>query len=172
MWERLVSDPLKSRMSAGCVYEKIEWKSVTFSSALIAPRSWNDCLKWKQKRMIQTYMLLLILMTLSSLSCAENKTEVTVSCPEHRNAFGASCYEFVGLRRSFSGAQAWCERHGGHLVFIRDEGTQYFLQRHSDPKKDLWFGAASSASTNLQYPPTAGGKTSQTKIYSYADTHN
>lgn len=122
--------------------------------------------------MFQTHMLLLILMTLSSLCCAEDKTEVTVSCPEHQKAFGASCYEFVGLRRSFSGAQAWCERRGGHLVFIRDEGTQYFLQRHSDPKKDLWFGAASSPSTNLQYPPTVEGKTSEMKIYSYADTHN
>ncbi|XP_076603671.1 polycystin-1-like protein 2 [Chaetodon auriga] len=103
--------------------------------------------------MWQTYVHMLILMTLSCLFCAGNKTKLTVSCPEYQKAFGGSCFEFVGLQRTFSSAQAWCERRGGHLAFIPDEETQYFLQRHLDPKKDMWLGAASSASTNLQYSP-------------------
>ncbi|XP_070832678.1 polycystin-1-like protein 2 [Chaetodon trifascialis] len=103
--------------------------------------------------MWQTYVHMLLLMTLSCLFCAGNKTKSTVSCPEYQKAFGGSCFEFVGLQRMFSSAQAWCERRGGHLAFIPDEETQYFLQRHLDPKKNMWLGAASSASTHLQYSP-------------------
>uniref|UniRef100_A0A8C4F9S5 Polycystic kidney disease protein 1-like 2 n=1 Tax=Dicentrarchus labrax TaxID=13489 RepID=A0A8C4F9S5_DICLA len=102
-------------------------------------------------------MHLLILMTLSCLSCAEDEAKVTVSCPEYQKAFGGSCYEFVGLQHTFFSAQAWCEQRGGHLAFIPDEETQYFLQRHLDPKKDVWLGAAPSTSSNLQYSPTVEG---------------
>lgn len=112
----------------------------------------------KTERMCWATVHLLILMTLSCLACAEDKMEVTVSCPEYQKAFGGSCFEFVGLQRTFFSAQAWCEQHGGHLAFIPDAETQYFLQRHLDPKKDMWLGLAPSASPNLQYAPTVEGK--------------
>lgn len=93
--------------------------------------------------MLQAILHLLILLTLGCHSLAENETNVT--CPEHQRAFGSSCFEFVGIRRSFFSAQAWCEGNGGHLAFIPDEDTQYFLERHMDTKEDFWFGVAPSA---------------------------
>lgn len=93
--------------------------------------------------MHQVILHLLILMTLSCQSLAENETNLT--CPDNQRAFRGSCFKFVGIQRSFFGAQAWCEENGGHLAFIPDEGTQYFLQRHMDNKDDMWFGVAASA---------------------------
>ncbi|XP_031725951.1 polycystic kidney disease protein 1-like 2 [Anarrhichthys ocellatus] len=104
--------------------------------------------------MCWTFVHLLILTTLSCLSSAEVKTKGLVSCPDYQRAFGGSCYEFVDLQHSFISAQAWCEQRGGHLAFIPDEETQYFLQRLSDPEKDLWLGLAPSATPNLQYSAT------------------
>ncbi|KAM6955775.1 polycystin-1-like protein 2 [Lycodopsis pacificus] len=104
--------------------------------------------------MCWTFVHLLILTTLSCLSCAEVKTKGPVSCPDYQRAFGGSCYEFVDLQHSFISAQAWCEQRGGHLAFIPDEETQYFLQRLSDAEKDLWLGLAPSATPNLQYSAT------------------
>ncbi|XP_078118997.1 polycystin-1-like protein 2 [Sander vitreus] len=104
-----------------------------------------------------TIVHLLILMTLSCLSCAEDKTKVPVSCPDFQKAFGGSCYEFVDLQHTFFSAQAWCEQRGGHLAFIPDEETQFFLKRFLDPKKDVWLGIAPSASPNLQYSPIVEG---------------
>lgn len=107
------------------------------------------------------YVPLLILMALSCLSCAEDRMKDTVSCPEHQWPFGSSCYEFVNLQHTFFSAQAWCERCGGHLAFIPDEETHHFLQGHLDPKKDMWFGAASSASKDLQCSLTGEGNRSK-----------
>ncbi|XP_028446278.1 polycystic kidney disease protein 1-like 2 [Perca flavescens] len=104
-----------------------------------------------------TIVHLLIPMTLSCLSCAEDKTKVPVSCPDFQKAFGGSCYEFVDLQHTFYSAEAWCEQRGGHLAFIPDEETQYFLKRFLDPKKDVWLGVAPSASPNLQYSPIVEG---------------
>uniref|UniRef100_A0A667YRT0 Polycystic kidney disease 1 like 2a n=1 Tax=Myripristis murdjan TaxID=586833 RepID=A0A667YRT0_9TELE len=91
-----------------------------------------------------------ILVTLSCLSRAEVETEAAVSCPESQQAFGGSCYEFVSEQHSFLGAQAWCELSGGHLAFILNEETQYFLQEHIDPERDWWLGLAPPAFPNLQ----------------------
>ncbi len=121
----------------------------------------NVCFEVKTKKMCHTYVHLLILMTLICLSCAEEKTKATVNCPGRQKAFGGSCYEFVGLHQTFFSAQAWCEQRGGHLAFITDEETQNFLQRHLDPQEDMWLGAATSASTNLQYSLAVGGKKSE-----------
>ncbi|XP_067459444.1 polycystin-1-like protein 2 [Thunnus thynnus] len=107
--------------------------------------------------MCRTILHLQILMTLSCMSWTEDKTEVTVSCPEYQKAFGGSCYEFVDLKHSFFSAQAWCEQNNGHLAFVPNEDTQYFLQRHLDPKKDIWLGVAPPASSELQDSPTGEG---------------
>ncbi|KAI3355885.1 hypothetical protein L3Q82_004435 [Scortum barcoo] len=100
---------------------------------------------------------LLILLTLSFLAFAEDKRQVTVTCPQYQEAFGGSCFQFVGLQRTFFGSQAWCEQHGGHLAFIPDAETQYFLQKYLDPTKDVWFGLAPSASPNQQHFSTVEG---------------
>uniref|UniRef100_A0A3P8WV19 Polycystic kidney disease 1 like 2a n=1 Tax=Cynoglossus semilaevis TaxID=244447 RepID=A0A3P8WV19_CYNSE len=71
--------------------------------------------------------------------------EDTLTCPELQEGFDGSCYEFVGLRRSFLSAQGWCERGGGHLVFILNDETQQFLQKHLEPEKDWWLGLAPAA---------------------------
>ncbi|KAK7169828.1 hypothetical protein R3I94_000154 [Phoxinus phoxinus] len=63
-----------------------------------------------------------------------------LSCPEHQQAFGSSCYEFVALESSFLSAQAWCERDGGHLAFIQSDETQHFLQKHLQAEQDWWIG--------------------------------
>uniref|UniRef100_A0A669C1R8 Polycystic kidney disease 1 like 2a n=1 Tax=Oreochromis niloticus TaxID=8128 RepID=A0A669C1R8_ORENI len=99
--------------------------------------------------MCQAILHLLILMTLSCHSLAENETNAT--CPEHQRDFRGSCFEFVGIRRSFFSAQAWCEGNGGHLAFIPDKDTQYFLERHMDTKEDFWFGVAPSAEGHLSW---------------------
>lgn len=101
---------------------------------------------------------LLILVTLGRLSCGGDEAELSVSCPGHQRASEGSCYEFVAQERSFSGAQACCEERGGHLAFVPNKDTQHFLQRHLDPEKDVWLGVALSASPNLQYSATVGGK--------------
>lgn len=112
--------------------------------------------------MYPTVLHLLILVTHSCLAPVAKDL-----CPKSQKAFRGSCYEFVGLQRSFSSAQAWCEQSGGHLAFIPDEDTQYFMQRHLDPGKDVWFGVAPSASTHLQYSPTAEGKKEMWQTESY-----
>lgn len=112
---------------------------------------------------------LLILVTLSCLSCAEVETEAAVSCPESQQAFGGSCYEFVSEQHSFLGAQAWCEQSGGHLAFILNEETQYFLQEHLNPERDWWVGLAPPAFPNLQDSTAVEGK--ETEIHRTAANH-
>ncbi|XP_034417690.1 polycystic kidney disease protein 1-like 2 [Cyclopterus lumpus] len=96
------------------------------------------------------------LLTLTTLSCL-SEAKVPVGCPDYQRAFGGSCYEFVDLQHSFVSAQAWCEQRGGHLAFIPDEETQYFLQGLSDPEKDVWLGLAPHTDPNLQYSATLKG---------------
>uniref|UniRef100_A0A3Q3NL01 Polycystic kidney disease protein 1-like 2 n=1 Tax=Labrus bergylta TaxID=56723 RepID=A0A3Q3NL01_9LABR len=68
-----------------------------------------------------------------------------LSCPENQEGFDGSCYEFVGLQRSFLSAQGWCERGGGHLAFILNDEIQQFLQKHLEQEKDWWLGLAPAA---------------------------
>lgn len=100
----------------------------------------------------------ILLVTLSILTHAEAVTKVSGTCPGHQNG---SCYEVVGLRHTFPGAQAWCEQRGGHLACIPDEETQLFLQRHLDPDEDYWFGSASCATEAAKVSPSEGERFKQ-----------
>ncbi|XP_075966222.1 polycystin-1-like protein 2 [Anarhichas minor] len=79
------------------------------------------------------------------LTCSAQEDAEALSCPEYQEGFDGSCYEFVGIQRSFLSAQRWCERGGGHLAFILNDETQQFLQKHLDPEKDWWLGLAPAA---------------------------
>ncbi|KAK5620417.1 hypothetical protein CRENBAI_024454 [Crenichthys baileyi] len=102
---------------------------------------------------LTTYTLMLFFL---SSSCYGKKEEV-IFCSETQKAFDGACYEFVGLQFSFLRAQTWCERGGGHLVFILNDETQQFLQTHLEPDKDWWLGLAPTApNLTLDLPSTEG----------------
>lgn len=91
--------------------------------------------------------LLLVLFLSVTAVCGDEYTE-NVSCSNNQTAFNGSCYEFVNLTLSFVKAQARCERGGGHLVFIRSEETQQFLQKHLNSTEHNWWIGLVSTSYN------------------------
>ncbi|KAM6934543.1 polycystin-1-like protein 2 [Xenentodon cancila] len=107
--------------------------------------------------MCLSMLKLLILLTLTYQCSAEVEKEDEASCPERQMAFGGSCFEFVGVQHTFHSAQEWCEESGGHLAFIPDKDTQYFLEKHLDSEKDMWLGLAPSFSPNQPYSVNAEG---------------
>uniref|UniRef100_A0A914CNQ2 C-type lectin domain-containing protein n=1 Tax=Acrobeloides nanus TaxID=290746 RepID=A0A914CNQ2_9BILA len=50
------------------------------------------------------------------------------NCPPGYTAFENACYLITGNSSNFAGAQNYCQANGGHLVFIHDNATNYFIQ--------------------------------------------
>ncbi|XP_047436040.1 polycystic kidney disease protein 1-like 2 isoform X3 [Mugil cephalus] len=92
-----------------------------------------------------TLTTLISMLSLLSWRCFAEEGIGVPPCPESQEGFDGSCYEFVGLQRSFLSAQEWCERGGGHLAFILNDEMQQFLQKHLAPEKDWWLGLAPAA---------------------------
>uniref|UniRef100_A0A3B5LZZ0 Polycystic kidney disease 1 like 2a n=1 Tax=Xiphophorus couchianus TaxID=32473 RepID=A0A3B5LZZ0_9TELE len=113
---------------------------------------------------LTTYTL--VVFFLASSCYAE--LEEGISCSKHQTAFDGACYEFVGLQFSFLRAEGWCERGGGHLVFILNDETQQFLQTHLEPDKDWWLGLApASPNLTLDVSPTEGKRMSEIFVEPY-----
>ena len=76
----------------------------------------------------------------------------TYRCPrmvavnKYVRTHGNSCYQFITYERSWNSAQNDCRSRRGHLVTIRDRGTQDFIYRTLRefhwPGNGVWLGAS------------------------------
>ncbi|NXO69413.1 PK1L2 protein, partial [Phainopepla nitens] len=88
------------------------------------------------------------LISLAVCLAVEEATDEGIPCSKYQQAFNHSCYEFVRLQQTFTSAQSWCERGGGHLVFIQNEETQEFLQKYIAKDREWWIGLISNSLLN------------------------
>ncbi|NWT18612.1 PK1L2 protein, partial [Vireo altiloquus] len=89
-----------------------------------------------------------VLISLAVCLAVEEATDEGIPCSKYQQAFNHSCYEFVRLQKTFTSAQSWCERGGGHLVFIQNDETQEFLQKHIAEDQEWWIGLISNSLLN------------------------
>ncbi|XP_023129023.3 polycystic kidney disease protein 1-like 2 isoform X1 [Amphiprion ocellaris] len=120
-----------------------------------ATRESEQCTSSGMNRNTLTTLTLIVFFL--SWSCYAEEDADALSCPENQEGFDGSCYEFVGLQRSFLSAEGWCEQGGGHLAFILNDEMQQFLQQHLQPETDWWLGLAPAApNLTLDSAPTEG----------------